>query len=74
MVHNLRLEPDIDIDAIKYLQHSLRDGMITPEDGEDAWADDCSSNEESDNDYCSDDDTVVGAFYQVFSTRWPGRA
>ena len=80
MVHNLRLEPDNDIDAIRYLQHSLGDGMIVPEDDEDAWDDDCSSNEESDNGYCSDDDNedddddmVVGAFYQVFSTRWSGR-
>ena len=64
MVHNLRLEPDIDIDAIRYLQHLLRDGMITPEDDEDAWADDCSSNEESDDDSeDDDDDMVVGAFY-----------
>jgi hypothetical protein len=75
-VRNLRLEPDIDIGAIRYLQCSLRDGMLTPEDNEDAWSNDCSSDEESDNDYCSDDDNedddddmVVGAFYQVFSTR-----
>jgi hypothetical protein len=70
-VHNLRLEADINIEATKYLQHSLGDEMLTPEDDEDVWGDDCSSNEESDNDYCSDDneddddDIVVGAFYQV---------
>ena len=54
-MHNLRLEPDIDIEAINYLQQSLRHGMLTLEDGEDTWGDDCSSNEESEN------DTVVGA-------------
>lgn len=65
MVHNLRLKPNIDIDAIRYLQHSLGDG-ITPEDDEDAWGDDCSDDDNSEDD---DDDMVVGAFYQVFSTR-----
>lgn len=49
MVDNLRLESDIDIEAIRYLQHSLGGGMLTPEDDKDAWGDDCSSNEESDN-------------------------
>lgn len=58
MVHNLRLELDIDIEAINCLQHLLRDGMLPPEDDENVWGDDCSSNEESDN------DMVVGAYYQ----------
>lgn len=47
-------------------------GCFIPEDDKDAWGDDCSSNEESDNED-DDDDMVVGAFYQVFSARWPKR-
>jgi len=40
MMRQLRLEPDIDIEAIRYLQHSLGSEMLTPEDDEDAWGDD----------------------------------
>jgi hypothetical protein len=54
------MEPDVDIEAIKYLQHSCGDGMLTPEDDEDAWGDDCSDDDNEDD----DDDMVAEACYQ----------